>query len=269
MERDAARTLAALGLTRDPIGHPLIYPGRLPGESGLLDGDHFLALRRRTASDGWRLAGGGTLDGALRGRGRPVMADRRPVLAVGSNGSPAQLHRKLAGRARVLVPMTYVTVGGLVSGVSAHVSRAGYVPAAPVLAPGATGRFVVLWLDEEQLPVVDATEPNYHRIPLPGSVSLDGGAGGGCAVYAGRHGCLVDRRGRPFPLVDQAGLLAGLLDDLPELGRLAGAGGPEEFVARVRDDPGLREAVRVLWRRERRVLEQADLGPENAGEKSA
>lgn len=269
MESDAARSLAALGLTRDPIGHPLAYPGRLTGESGLLDGDHFLALRRETAGDRWRLPGGETLDDALRGRHRPVLADRRPILAVGSNGSPAQLHRKLAGRAGVLVPMTYVTVGGLVSGLSAHVSRPGYVPAAPVLAPGATGRFVVLWLDEEQLPVVDATEPNYHRIPLPRAVSLDDGTADGCDVYAGRHGCVVDGRGRPFHLGGQADVIADLLADLPALGRLTGAGGPEEFVARVRHDPSLREAVRALWRREGRVLEQADLGPDGAEEKTA
>jgi len=260
---DAGRSLAALGLTRDPIGHPLAYPGRLPEESGLLDGDHFLALR--TGPRGWRIAGGATLDDALRDRGRPLLADRRPVLAVGSNGSPAQVRRKLAGQAQVIVPMTYVTVGGLVAGVSAHVSRPGYVPAAPVLAPGATGRFVVLWLDEEQLPVVDATEPNYRRIPLPGAVSLEDGPAA-CGLYAGRHGCLVDRRGRPFHLTGQAALLAGLLGDLPELGRVTGADGPEEFVARVRDDPGLREAVRALWRREGRVLLQAGLGPDDIGE---
>ena len=268
MGDDTGRSLAALGLTRDPIGHPLAYPGRLPGESGLLDGDHFLTLRE--GPYGWRLSGGANLDDALRDRRRPVLAERRPVLAVGSNGSPAQVLRKLTGRARVLVPMTYVTVGGLVSGVSAHVSRPGYVPAAPVLAPGATGRFVVLWLDEEQLPVVDATEPNYHRIPLPDAVALeDGPAAAGCELYAGRHGCLVDRRGRPFLLAGQAELLAGLLADLPELARVTGADGPEEFVARVRDDPGLREAVRVLWRREGRVLLQADLGLEDTGEKTA
>lgn len=267
MKRAAARTLAALGLDRDPLGHPLLYPGRLPGESGLLDGEHFHALHGETGD--WRLAGGEPLDEALRVRGRPTLADRRPVLAVGSNGSPAQVHRKLTGRARVLVPMTYVTAGGLASGVSAHVSRAGYVPAAPVLAPGTTGRFVVLWLDDEQLPVMDATEPNYDRIPLPGAVSLNGGLPGGCDVYAGRHGCLADRSGRPLPLLDQAGLIAGLLTDLPELGRLTGADGPEEFVARVRADEDLRGAVRALWRRTGRVLEQAGLDPDRPEEKTA
>jgi hypothetical protein len=262
---DAGRSLAALGLTRDPIGHPLAYPGRSPAEPGLLDGDRFLALR--TGPEGWRLSGGRPMDDVLHDRGRPVLADRRPVLAVGSNGSPAQVHRKLTGRAPVLVPMTHVATVGLVSGVSAHVSRPGYVPAAPVLVPGATGRFVVLWLDEEQLPVVDATEPNYRRVPLPDAVAPgDGRTVAGCELYAGRHGCLVDRRGRPFHLTGQAELLGSLLADLPELGRVTGADGPEEFVARVRGDEDLRTAVRALWRREGRVLLQPGLGLEDTGE---
>jgi hypothetical protein len=250
---DDARSLAALGLARDPIAHPLAYPGRLPPEPGLLDGDRFLAVRPDVA-DRPRLAGGETLDDALRRRGRPALADRRPVLAVGSNGSPAQVRRKLlGGRAGVLVPMTYATTRGLVAGVSAHVSRPGYIPAAPVLAPGTTGRFVVLWLDEEQLAVVDATEPNYRRVPLPPEVSLDGTR---ADVYAGRHGCLADRRGTPFRLTGQPELITALLADLPGLAGITGADGPEDFAARVRDDAALRERVKELWRREGRVVEQ-------------
>lgn len=184
------------------------------------------------------------------------------MLAVGSNGSPAQVRRKLVtGGADVLVPMTYATARGLVSGVSAHVSRPGYVPAAPVLAPGATGRFVVLWLEEDQLAVVDATEPNYRRVPLPPEVTIDGPR---ADVYAGRHGCLTDRRGTPFTLTAQAELISALLADLPGLARLTGAGGPEEFAAKVSGDVALRERVRSLWRREGRVLDQAALGPEGA-----
>lgn len=261
---EETRDPGAPGPARDPIGHPLSYPGQPPAESGLLDGDRFIPLRqeRDTPLGGWRLDGE-TLDDALRRRRCAVSADRDPVLAVGSNGSPAQLRRKLAGRAGLTVPMTYVTVGGLFSGVSAHVSRPGYVPAAPVVAPGATGRFIVLWLDEEQSAVMDGTEPNYRRIRLPATVTaspeVDGLAG--CQMYAGRHGCLVDRHGRPFRLTGQAELLSGLLADLPELGRLTGARGPEEFVARLGRDPVLRERVRQLWRREGRVLDQDGLAP--------
>jgi hypothetical protein len=253
---EAPDSLAAQCLTKDPIGHPLTYPGRLPANSGLLDNDRFRAL---TEYDGeWRLDDATTLDDALRNAARPALADRHPVVAVGSNGSPAQLHRKFEGRADLLVPMTYATVHGLLPGVSAHVSRPGYVPAAPVLALGAVARLPVLWLDDVQLSVLDATEPNYRRHPLPETASVDDGWRPD--LYAGRHGCLVDRGGEPFTLTGQADLLATLLADLPALGRLTGATVPEEFVARVRDDSDLRERVRLLWRHEGRVARQDGLG---------
>ncbi|GAB3978226.1 hypothetical protein GCM10029978_070290 [Actinoallomurus acanthiterrae] len=205
------------------------------------------------------------LDDALRSCGRPLMADRRPVLAVGSNASPAQIVRKLAGLARVVVPMTYARVDGLVAGASAHVSRPGYVPAAPVLEPGASTELMVLWLDDEQLTAVDATEPNYHRTRLPASASasLPGlGRLRACDLYAGRHGCLVDRSGAPIRLAGQQELLARLLTTSPGLSALTGARTPEEFVARTRSEPHLRDAVRRLWRRERRVLIQPELPAE-------
>lgn len=254
MAEPAPDGLAGRGPDEDPIGHPLVYPGRLPATSGLLDGDRYRTLRRDGA---WRLDDGTALDDALRGAGRPALAGRHPVVAVGSNGSPAQLRRKFAGRAGLLLPMTYVTVRGLVPGVSAHVSRPGYVPAAPLLRPGATARLLVLWPDDAQLAVLDATEPNYRRVPVPAPVRLDGLTGG--EVYAGRHGCLVDRHGMPFGPAGQAELLTGLLADLPALGRLTGARGPEEFTARLRADAELRERVRLLWRREGRA---APLGPQ-------
>jgi hypothetical protein len=248
---EANDSLAAQGLTQDPIGHPLTYPGRLPESSGLLDGDRFRRLSEQGGE--WRLDDATTLDDALKNAARPALAERHPVVAVGSNGSPAQLHRKFTGRADLLVPMTYMTVHGLTPGVSAHVSRPGYVPAAPVLAPGVSVRLPVLWLDDAQLSVLDATEPNYRRLPVPDTVTVDGLRP---EMYAGRHGCLADRRGEPFTLTGQVELLARLLADLPELGLLTGATDPEEFVARVRNDPDLRERVRLLWRREGRVARQ-------------
>jgi hypothetical protein len=255
-----ARSLAALGLARDPDGDPLTYPGWPPGESGVLDGEYFLALREDEGAlpEAWSVAGDPeTLDGVLRRRGRPVMGERRPMLAVGSNASPGRLHWKLSGRADTTVPMTWATVTGLVAGVSAHVSRPGSVPAAPVLVAGATSRLIVLWLDDEQTAVVDATEPNYDRtvVSAPATVSITGaGRIGGCEVYTGRHGCLGDARGVPYALTGQEELIATLFADLPELAEVAGTRSPREFVTRARDEPGLRERVRELWRREGRAL---------------
>jgi hypothetical protein len=116
---------------------------------------------------------------------------------------------------------------------------------------------------------VDATEPNYRRVPLPPAVTVRVHHGRRTEVYAGRHGCLAGRNGGPFALTGQAELIAGLLADLPELGRVTGADGPEEFVVRVRDDPAVRERVRALWRREGRVLEQAGLGAHGPAEPMA
>ncbi|GAA4633545.1 hypothetical protein GCM10023196_071500 [Actinoallomurus vinaceus] len=281
------RELRALGFGDDPIARPLTYPGRLPSGSGLLVDGCFLGLHadhlcpssggsaaRTGAPPGrWildtsavppQIFGGPEvpLDDALRSCGGPLMADRRPVLAVGSNASPAQIVRKLAGRTRVVVPMTYARVDGLVAGASAHVSRPGYVPAVPVLEPGASTELVVLWLDDEQLAAVDATEPNYHRTRLPASaaVSLPGlGRLRACDLYAGRHGCLIDQGGAPIRPAGQPELLARLLATSPGLSPLTGARTPEEFVARTRSASELRDAIRRLWRRERRVLAQPEL----------
>ncbi|MCO5997178.1 hypothetical protein [Actinoallomurus rhizosphaericola] len=201
------------------------------------------------------------LDDALRACGRPVMAERRPVLAIGSNASPAQLVRKLARWMRVVVPMTYARVSGLTAGASAHVSRPGYVPAVPVLSPGASAELIVLWLDDEQLTAVDRTEPNYHRTRLPASVTaeLPGRGPFSCHLYAGRHGCLTGEDGTPIRLAGQAELLTGLLAASPRLARLTGARTPEEFVARARADARLRDEVRRLWRDEGVVLHQPEL----------
>jgi hypothetical protein len=83
-------------------------------------------------------------------------------------------------------------------GHSAHVSAGGYVPAAPYVGDGHTDA-VVGWFDDEQLALVDATEPNYHRLALDPATQL----------YVSRWG-VVAVDGRPLPLTDQATLLARL-----------------------------------------------------------
>lgn len=129
------RTLEELGLARAPRDHPLTYPGAWPKDSGLLRGDRMLPLDRL------------------------VHEDRVPVLAVGSNACPGQLRHKLAESGITTpVPMVRTRVTGLDVGVSAHVSRLGYVSASPVAAPGCTRELFVIWLDARQLAVIDASE---------------------------------------------------------------------------------------------------------------
>src|ERR1700750_3315311 len=136
-------SLAALGLDWDPVETPLSYPGALPTDDGLLFDGCYLRLKpvRGRRAGSWPGAAGGQaveLDRVLKGHGQPVTADRIPVLSVGSNASPAQLDRKFRLRGIwPMVPLVKVQVYGIIPGVSAHVSKPGYVPATCVLAPGA------------------------------------------------------------------------------------------------------------------------------------
>lgn len=123
-------------------------------------------------------------------------AGRTPVAAVGSNASPAVLVRKLAGLGPGEVVLDVRTLRGVLVGHSAHVARAGYVPAAPYAGDGAT-QVVVGWFDPQQLAALDATEPNYVRRHLDAGVD----------VYTSRWG-VVAVGGAAVPLTSQERLLA-------------------------------------------------------------
>lgn len=186
-----------------------------------------LAARDDLASHPWEYPGvpadvdGLLRDGQLHGpvRHRPEQLEgRRAVVGVGSNASPAVLARKLhrAG-APTTVPLARAHVHGLGVGHSAHVSRAGYVAAAPFRAPEARTAVVVAFLTPEQLAALDATEPNYRRRPvdtehhpvevagLPALASVD--------VYVSEHGLLAEptpHGHHVLPLRRQAALLTRL-----------------------------------------------------------
>jgi hypothetical protein len=190
------------------------------------------------------------------------MSARVPVVAVGSNAAPSQLVRKFATRSvRPLIPVTLSVVSNLVPGVSAHVSKPGYIPAVPVKVPGAASRLFVLWLDNVQLRILDETEPNYWRRRLPAEsfpVRLESGVAlSKCFLYVGKHGCLVDTQGQPRRLTDQRTLIQELLDECPLLRKLCGES-PEEFVARVQDSE-TREAVRRTFATEGKTAAQSGL----------
>lgn len=222
MDDRVDRTLEALGLAEAPRDHPLGYPGAWPEESGLLVGDRLLPLDDRAA-----------------------YAGRTPVLAVGSNACPGQLRHKMAEFGiGSPVPMTKVRVTGIDVGVSAHVSRMGYVSASPVDAAGAVRELFVTWFDARQLAVVDASERAYDRAWLPASefrfepdpeVELRG-----AYVYVNRHGVLHDGSGAPRRHPGERALLTELLGGSPGLRALFGRT-PEEFCARARADRDLCE----------------------------
>lgn len=201
------------------------------------------------------------LDRYLRDAGGPPAASLTPVLAVGSNASPAQVRRKLATAGLLtLVPITAVSVGGLAVGVSAHVSRPGYLPATPVPDDGAASGLWVVWLDAPALTAIDATEPNYERIRVPARYPVRLPAGRPvthCWVYRSRHGYLVNGAGQPRRLTDQATLITALLAELPALRALAGIS-PQEWIERTHDAV-VRDAIREVLRSAGRVRRTAGL----------
>ncbi|MEU9071201.1 hypothetical protein AB0D60_30435 [Streptomyces sp. NPDC048306] len=240
------RTLRALGLDGVPREKPLLYPGAWPRESGLLVGDRLLPLDR-PAREEWEEADG-----------------RVPVLAIGSNASPAQLRHKMAEFGiDSPVPMVRSRVTGLDIGVSAHVSRMGYVSASPVGAPGVVRELFVLWLDAEQLAVIDASEGvpmaggNFDRVRLPApDVRVEPGDGSvpaGVYAYVNRHGVLHDGTGVPRRHPgEQRPLITGLLHESARLRKLFGET-PEEFCARARADRRLCDRGTRLFAEEGRV----------------
>lgn len=236
---DDDRRLKTLGLADAPRDHPLLYPGAWPSDSGLLVGDRLLPLDRL------------------------LYGDRVPVLAVGSNACPGQLRHKMDEFGIVSpLPMVKARVTGLDVGVSAHVSRMGYVSASPFHAPGHVRELFLLWLDDEQLAVIDASE----GVPLPDGhygrawlsapdvrVELaDGTALPGAFAYLNRHGVLHDGTGAPRTHPGQRALLTELLTGSRRLRELFGAT-PEEFCARARADAGLCARGTLVFAQEKLV----------------
>ncbi|MFI9248817.1 hypothetical protein [Streptomyces sp. NPDC053069] len=220
------RTLEELGLAGAPRDHPMTCPGAWPADSGLLHGDRMLPLERL------------------------VYDDRVPVLAVGSNACPGQLRHKMAefGIGSPL-PMVRTRVTGLDVGVSAHVSRLGYVSASPVKSPRALHELFVIWLDRRQLEVIDASEGvplcdgNFRRAWLPAPdvrIELpDGSVLPGAYAYVNRHGVLHNGSDTPRRHPgDQRALITELLAGSAPLRELFGVT-PEEFCMRARRDAAL------------------------------
>ena len=188
---------------------------------------------------------------------------RTPVLAVGSNASPAQLRHKMTEFGITSpIPMVHARVTGIGIGVSAHVSRLGYVSASPFEAPDSVRELFVIWLDDEQLAVIDASEGvplpngNYARVWLPApEVRVEPAPGvtlPGVYAYVNRHGVLHDGTGVPRTHPGQQTLLTELLLGSARLRELFGVT-PEEFCARARADHQLCERGTRLFRDEKRV----------------
>jgi hypothetical protein len=235
---------------KDPVAAPLTYPGEPPADPAVVvTAGGLIGLRPSDSQPGdWAAIDGGTLDEVLDAAGAAPMSARSPVLAVGSNASPAQLRRKFRDLPSAAVPVTQAEVSGLRVGVSAHVSGAGYVPATPVPDDSAISQLFITWLDEAELSVMDATEPNYTRERLADSylVRMAGQRVRGSWIYVSDRGYLVDTAGRPRELASQPDLIADLLQQFPELVSIAGST-PQEWMQRSAD-PAVRFRINAILR---------------------
>jgi hypothetical protein len=247
----SARSLAG---DVDPTSDPLTYPGlTVNSPAALVLDQHLWSLRPAQTPVGQWIVDDDQrpLDEVLTEAGAAAMAERTPMLSVGSNASPAQIARKLlrAGL-QPAVPITAVQVEGIATGVAACVSAPGYLPATPLHAPGHTSRMHLTWLDDDSLAVTDDTEPDYQRTSLPSRYTVALPTGQiitHCHLYVCLQGCLLDRTGQPRPAASQHHLISELLTDLPALTlNQHPLREPQEFITAMRADPAHRAHARQL-----------------------
>jgi hypothetical protein len=226
----------SLDLSSDDFAEtPWSYPGTRPATSGLLLGDRYARLP-------------GRLDDALLRSNVATVERRAWVVAVGSNMSPAVMSLKLsrAGVSTVL-PFLEAAVSGLAVGHSAHISRYGYVPAAPFSQPGGASPVVISLLDTRQLRALDRTEPNYRRVRLSGpQIGLE--VGGGVRrdafwIYVSRWGLLKGEGEGPLRMTTQSEVFAHVRARSQALGRYAAEDGLQQLMRRLAGDPRQRERL--------------------------
>ena len=125
---------------------------------------------------------------------RADFTGRVPVLAHGSNRSPAQLKRKFGSAAEIPVSFGWLADYDVVY--SAHITQYGAVASTLQHRPGTRVRLAITWLDEAQLTRMHETEgpSNYGFGRLVGiDLSVEHGplaAHTEAFVYLGRNGCL-------------------------------------------------------------------------------
>ncbi|MFZ5792264.1 MAG: hypothetical protein ACOY3L_16355 [Pseudomonadota bacterium] len=204
-------------------------------------------------------------DGAARPL--PVDADysgRTPVLAIGSNRSPAQLARKFAHMPRPQrIPVTRAWLADFDVVFATHLARYGAIPGNLYPALGVMVRVAVTWLDPEQLAAMHATElagEAYVYARLDGiDLRLDRpGAGGALrlesvAAYVSLHGAFAEA-GQPLGLAaleaqgrrHAAVSVAGALDRLRR--RAGDARDLDAFILAAIEDKALRQRLTALMR---------------------
>jgi len=146
----------------------------------------------------------------------PALADRRPLLAYGSNAAPEALARKLAAEPDVPLPLVRAELADFDAVYSNHLSPYGAMPATLHPSPGTTLTVFVAYPTEAQRRLLAATEPNYEERRLT-EISCRPELGEPLHevdAFISRHGCLLHdgspvalsalaARGRTFPALDQ------------------------------------------------------------------
>jgi hypothetical protein len=239
---------------------PLDYPGTTVSAPGLLVDASFVPLRpvsgrrfnqARLADESLEVAGRWRVlnHGLLLANAAPMDA-RFVVVAVGSNASPAVLHRKFsAASVSTAVPLSPCVVEGIDHGHSAHVSARGYVAAAPFAKPGVATAMTVSWLDREQVQALDETEPNYERVVLDGNhypLRLENDERPDCyCIYQSRWGVLVGGDGEPLPFMTQKEI-HGIIARDQAIANLILPGDPGSTVRLLSREP-VRDQIREHW----------------------
>jgi hypothetical protein len=142
-----------------------------------------------------------------------AIADRKPVLALGSNAAPLQLRRKFADLPGH-IPVSRAVLFDHVVVYSAHFTRYGALPATLHRYEGAITFVAITWLDEQQLPRMHETESvgqNYDYIEIEDiRLEHDGGlaetaipANLVVGAYVSRRGPVLHRE-QPIRLAETA-----------------------------------------------------------------
>jgi hypothetical protein len=133
-----------------PIVAPETYPGLIPDWSYRLNNEGITYLQDYQVAK-W-------------------IAGRRPVLAVGSNASPAQLRHKLESEPDLLasLPVTRAIVTGLVAAYTPYRAGYGSIPTTPHLGDDLRSLLSVLWLTDDQLDRLNETERGGYQVGLIG-----------------------------------------------------------------------------------------------------
>jgi hypothetical protein len=174
---------------------------------------------------------------------------RFPVIAYGSNRSPAVLRRKYAGHSGVLLPTLRAQLTDFDVVYAAMVSTLGPVPATLAPAPGAECEVAVQFLTPDQLERMHRSERvgvSYGFGELPaGLIEIDGVGSSPCWFYHCLYGILrheggpialaeVSCRGRRWPAFTQREVQSLVRH------RLGSTATPHEFLVEHIADEGIR-----------------------------